>query len=75
VKACARQLHLRHICSAQIAVEKAHVLQLRRIELTLLEIYVIEDDSFALDHSEVHLVKPYPGEGDVLQPGPRQERT
>ena len=35
---------------------------------------MIEDNPFARDHSEIHSVKPYFGEGDVLYLGPREER-
>ena len=36
---------------------------------------MIEDDPFAPGHSEVHSVKSYFGEGDILHLGPREERS
>ncbi len=36
---------------------------------------MIEDNPFALEHSEVHSVKPDFGEGDIMHLGTREERA
>jgi hypothetical protein len=36
---------------------------------------MIEDDSFALDHAEIHSVELHVGESDVVHPGPREKRA